>query len=66
MKNPVVILIGMAIVAKFGELLKTKADSLDDEIKVNEAIDLLSQAIYEVTKELGENTSQEIKPKGEA
>lgn len=66
MKNPVVILIGMAIVAKFGELLKTKADSLDDEIKVNEAIDLLSQAIYEVTKELDENTSQEIKPKGEA
>lgn len=66
MKNPVVILIGMAIVAKFGELLKTKADSLDDEIKVNEAIDLLSQAIYEVTKELDENTSQEIKSKGEA
>lgn len=66
MKNPVVILIGMAIVAKFGELLKTKADSLDDEIKVNDAIDLLSQAIYEVTKELDENTSQEIKSKGEA
>ena len=66
MKNPVVILIGMAIVAKFGELLKTKADSLDDEIKVNDAINLLSQAIYEVTKELDENTSQEIKSKGEA
>lgn len=66
MKNPVVILIGMAIVAKFGELLKTKADSLDDEIKVNDAIDLLSQAIYEFTKELDENTSQEIKSKGEA
>lgn len=66
MKNLVVILIGMAVIAKFGELLKTKAVSLDDEIKVKDAIDLLSQAISEVTKKLEENTGQKIKSKGEA
>lgn len=41
MEHAVIVLLGMAIVAKYGELLKSKTTSLDDKITVEESIDLL-------------------------
>lgn len=66
MEQAVIILLGMGIVAKYGELLKSKTTSLDDKITVNESIDLLRQAVAEFMKDLDEKSNTIEKPKGEA
>lgn len=52
MEHAVIVLLGMSIVAKYGELLESKTTSLDDKITVKESIDLLGQAVAEIVKDL--------------
>lgn len=66
MNHAVIVLLGMAIVAKYGELLKSKTTSLDDKITVNESIDLLGQAVVEFVKDMDMKSNTKEKPKGEA
>lgn len=66
MEHAVIVLLGMAIVAKYGELLKSKTTSLDDKITVEESIDLLGEAVAEFVKDLDMKSNTKEKPKGEA
>lgn len=66
MKQAVIVLLGMGIVAKYGELLKSKTTSLDDKITVNESIDMLGQAVAEFMNDLDMKSNTIEKPKGEA
>lgn len=66
MEHAVIVLLGMAIVAKYGELLKSKITSLDDKITVEESIDLLGQAVTEFVKDMDMKSNTKEKPKGEA
>ena len=66
MEHAVIVLLGMTIVAKYGEMLKSKTTSLDDKISVVESIDLLAQAVTEVVKDLDMKSNTKEKPKGEA
>lgn len=66
MNQAVIVLLGMGIVAKYGELLKSKTTSLDDKITVNESIDLLGQAVAEFMNDLYMKSNTIEKPKGEA
>lgn len=66
MEHAVIVLLGMAIVAKYGELLKSKTTSLDDKITVKESIDLLGRAVAEYMNDLDMKSNTKEKPKGEA
>ena len=66
MEHTVIILLGMPIVAKYGELLKSETTSLDDKITAGKSIDLLGSAVAEFMKDLDMKSNTKEKPKGEA
>lgn len=68
MEQLILSMIGLAIVAKYTELLKKETTSLDDKITVERSIDLLSEATAKCLSDLAKEKEKKShsKPNGEA